>query len=206
MEKEVTVNKVTAPLTHFLVEPFVKHTTEYYVSIVAERETTRIVFSPFGGIHVEENWEKTKEVEVDVGENIDKVDLAAFRGVLEAEGEPADRIHVILEFIRTLFRLFEYLDFAMLEINPFVLNDAGQPVPLDLVAEVDDTAFFKNQVTLWRSLSPQFVKSHSFCLLSDTHRRSSGVISLSLCHSDVFFLQKSNLFKTLTQRQGLRSS
>lgn len=146
MEKEVTVNKVTAPLTHFLIEPFVKHTTEYYVSILAERETTRIVFSPFGGIHVEENWEKTKEIDVEVGENIDKVDMSLFQKVLEGEGESQDKIEIILEFIRTLFRLFEYLDFAMLEINPFVLNEAGQPVPLDLVAEVDDTAFFKNQV------------------------------------------------------------
>lgn len=54
-----------------------------------------------------------------------------------------------------MFDLFEDLDFVTLETNPFTLVkaaeseiehsvDGWQPVPLDLCAELDDTAFFKH--------------------------------------------------------------
>ena len=193
---------MTAPLTHFLIEPFVPHSNEYYISILAERECTRVVFSTSGGIHVEENWDSAKEIEVEVGDNIDKVDLGLFQKLLEGSGERDTNIPVVLEFIRTLFRLFEYLDFAMLEINPFVLNAAGQPVPLDLVAEVDDTAFFKNQVR------PLERHAHFSNLInfSTHHRRSNGAISLSLCPLAASSLRRSSLSRILTERRGRHSS
>merc|ERR1711974_131966 len=30
-------------------------------------------------------------------------------------------------------------------MNPFVINEDGSPVPLDMVSELDDTALFKNR-------------------------------------------------------------
>lgn len=39
--------------------------------------------------------------------------------------------------------LFEDLDFSFLEMNPFTLVD-GEPYPLDMRGELDDTAAFKN--------------------------------------------------------------
>ena len=183
MNKVIEVNGVSAPLTHFLVEPFVPHKEEYYISISVERDYTKILFSPFGGIHVEENWDKMVEVKVPTGDSIDEVhkkdffrkllrfsasisllflffssndslffvlrdifqtDLSAFEDNLSEAAKP--HANTITEFVRSLFRIFEYLDFTLLEINPFVLSDSNQPVPLDLVAEVDDTALFKNEV------------------------------------------------------------
>src|SRR3989338_1991972 len=46
--------------------------------------------------------------------------------------------------------MFMELDFAMIEINPFVFTTAADEpltelVPLDFVSELDDTAFFKNR-------------------------------------------------------------
>jgi succinyl-CoA synthetase beta subunit len=37
------------------------------------------------------------------------------------------------------------LDFSLLEMNPFCFNQDGIPVPLDVHAELDDTALFKNR-------------------------------------------------------------
>lgn len=47
-----------APITTFIVEPFVPHDDEYYLSIVSERLGSTISFSECGGIEIEENWDK----------------------------------------------------------------------------------------------------------------------------------------------------
>lgn len=46
------------PITTFIVEPFVPHDTEYYLSIVSNRLGFDISFSECGGIEIEENWDK----------------------------------------------------------------------------------------------------------------------------------------------------
>lgn len=38
------------------------------------------------------------------------------------------------------------LDFTLLEMNPFTLDAAGQPFPLDMRGELDDTAAFRRSV------------------------------------------------------------
>lgn len=47
-----------APITTFIVEPFVPHDQEFYLSIVSERLGCSISFSECGGIEIEENWDK----------------------------------------------------------------------------------------------------------------------------------------------------
>ena len=47
-----------APVTTFIVEPFVPHDQEFYLSIVSERLGCTISFSECGGIEIEENWDK----------------------------------------------------------------------------------------------------------------------------------------------------
>lgn len=46
------------PITTFIVEPFVPHKDEYYLSIVSDRLGVDISFSECGGIDIEENWDK----------------------------------------------------------------------------------------------------------------------------------------------------
>lgn len=41
-------------------------------------------------------------------------------------------------------KVFEDLDFTLMEMNPFTLDDQGNPFPLDMRGEVDDTAAFKS--------------------------------------------------------------
>ena len=40
--------------------------------------------------------------------------------------------------------MFQDLDFTLLEMNPFTLDSAGKPFPLDMRGELDDTAAFKS--------------------------------------------------------------
>lgn len=47
-----------APITTFIVEPFVPHDQEYYLSIVSDRLGSTISFSECGGIEIEDNWDK----------------------------------------------------------------------------------------------------------------------------------------------------
>lgn len=47
-----------APITAFIVEPFMPHDQEFYLSIVSERLGSTISFSESGGIEIEENWDK----------------------------------------------------------------------------------------------------------------------------------------------------
>ncbi|XP_066386008.1 ATP-citrate synthase alpha chain protein 3-like [Miscanthus floridulus] len=59
---EVEMGGCKAPITTFIVEPFVPHDQEYYLSIGSERLGSTISFSECGGIEIEENWDKVKTI------------------------------------------------------------------------------------------------------------------------------------------------
>jgi len=60
MNQQIEIKGVKGSLTHFLIEEYIPHQSEYYLSIASKREFTEIHFSLSGGIQVEENWEKMK--------------------------------------------------------------------------------------------------------------------------------------------------
>lgn len=55
---QVEMGGCKAPITTFIVEPFVPHELEFYLSVVSERLGSTISFSECGGIEIEENWDK----------------------------------------------------------------------------------------------------------------------------------------------------
>ena len=130
MSTEVQVNKTNGVLTHFLIEPFISHDKEYYIAIRTEENGDRIYFSQEGGIDIEENWEHVKEFFVPINKSIDEIELNNLN-------------EVIKKFIKVLYKFFVEYDFTYLEINPFAMV-RNEIVPLDFVARLDDTAFFKD--------------------------------------------------------------
>src|SRR3989338_2448300 len=52
--KERTIGKATDRLTHFMIEPYIPHTKEYYLSFTSERDGIAIFFSTqeIGRAHV----------------------------------------------------------------------------------------------------------------------------------------------------------
>ncbi|KAI5069615.1 hypothetical protein GOP47_0015916 [Adiantum capillus-veneris] len=136
--KEVAMEGTKAPITTFIVEPFVPHDEEYYFSITSERLGANICFSECGGIEIEENWDKLKEVFVSTGQLLNTELCAPLIATL-----PSEKRNRIESFIKGVLNVFEDLDFTFLEMNPFTLVN-GKPYPLDMRGELDDTAAFKN--------------------------------------------------------------
>jgi len=143
MGKTINVGGTAGILTHFLIEPYVAHETEYYIAIQTERERDMIHFSAEGGVEIEENWDKVSSIEVSVEDGIDEINVA---GKLP----DFDGRDVVAEFIEALYKLFCDLGFAFLEINPFTVKE-GQVIPLDMVAKLDDTSAFETG-NKWKDL------------------------------------------------------
>ncbi|MFW9947480.1 MAG: ATP citrate lyase citrate-binding domain-containing protein, partial [Candidatus Odinarchaeota archaeon] len=130
------IGNVRGELKRLLVEPFVPHEKEYYVSITSDRENDIIHFSFEGGIFIEENWDKVSHIPVPLGSDIASFDL---KSKLPNLGELED---VLIPFIKGLFQVYVDQDFTFLEINPFAITKDKKIVPLDVKARLDDTAAF----------------------------------------------------------------
>ena len=64
LDRVCEIGNVRGALKRLLVEPFIPHEKEYYVSITNERDGDVIHFSFEGGIFVEENWDKVIHIPV----------------------------------------------------------------------------------------------------------------------------------------------
>jgi ATP citrate (pro-S)-lyase len=140
MNKEAEVGKVKGLLTHFIVEPFIPHKEEYYLSMTPEREDDVINFSDAGGMDIEANWDRMLHMRVPMGE---EPGLAGLEKALKAL--PAEKRGKTARFILAAFRVYKDLDFTLLEFNPFTFDENGNPCPLDARGELDDTASFKDE-------------------------------------------------------------
>ncbi|VAI04629.1 unnamed protein product [Triticum turgidum subsp. durum] len=127
-----------APITTFIVEPFVPHDQEYYLSVVSERLGSTISFSECGGIEIEENWDKVKTVFLPTEKPMTPDACAPLIATLPLEH--AERLVISL---KECLLSSKDLDFSFIEMNPFTMVN-GEPYPLDMRGELDDTASFKN--------------------------------------------------------------
>ena len=140
MNKEVTIEKVTDNLTHFLIEPFVPHdkNKEYYVAVTSNREGDTIYFSAHGGVDIEEVWDAVITIQIPILSNIDNVKIKEKL----PRGIPDEEKNIVTQFIKGLFKFYADLGYAYFEINPVAVTKGGL-VPLDLVARLDDAAQFE---------------------------------------------------------------
>jgi ATP-citrate lyase beta-subunit len=139
MNKETKVGKVTDKLTHFLIEPYIPHNEEYYIAIKSNREGDTIYFSNHGGVDIESVWDTVAEIQINVNEDPDKINIESKL----PKDTPSSNKKMFAEFIKGLYKFYRELNYAYLEINPFVVS-GKEIVPLDLVARIDDTAHFEN--------------------------------------------------------------
>ncbi|KAG2430958.1 hypothetical protein HXX76_009925 [Chlamydomonas incerta] len=144
LNRTVTVNGCTGPITTFVIEPFVPHKDEYYLSITTNRNGWEVSFSEAGGIHIEENWDKLRTVVLDT------LDASPSGGLPEGAlaplitGLPLELRPTLERFIASAFAVFHDLDCSLLEMNPWTLDSSGQPFPLDMRVELDDTAKYRS--------------------------------------------------------------
>lgn len=67
----MTIDGVTDVLHTFLIEPWIAHTQEWYVSFETERDHDLICLSTQGGIAIEEHWDSVHTITVPVLEELD---------------------------------------------------------------------------------------------------------------------------------------
>ncbi len=129
-------------LTHFIVEPFTPHTQdeEYYISATCVGDDDVLYMSAEGGMEVEEGWdEKVTEVTFKITDTEEEIE-AKIKANIPADVAEKDK-EAFAKFAIGFFKAYRELNFAYLEINPFVLQ--GNKVELlDMVAKLDDTAGF----------------------------------------------------------------
>jgi ATP-citrate lyase beta-subunit len=136
MNQHVQLRDVEGTLSHFLVEPFVPHEEEHYLAIKSEREGDRVHLSRYGGIYIEENWDKVRDLLVPIGDDVEQTDIDSL-----LVDFPEEQHALVRGFVRAVFRFYADLGYTYLEMNPFVIvGDAA--VPLDAVARLDDTEQF----------------------------------------------------------------
>ena len=129
-------------LTHFIVEPFTPHeqAEEYYVSATCVGDNDVIYMSAEGGMEVEEGWdEKVTEVAFPITATEDEI-AEKIRANVPADVAEKDKEN-FAEFCIGFFKAYRELNFAYLEINPFVMQGTKIEL-LDMVAKLDDTAGF----------------------------------------------------------------
>jgi ATP-citrate lyase beta-subunit len=129
-------------LTHFIVEPFTPHdqSEEYYISATCVGDDDMLYMSAEGGMEVEEGWdEKVTEVAFKITDTEEEI-AERIRANVPADVKEEDKAN-FAEFAIGFFRAYRELNFAYLEINPFVMQ--GNKIELlDMVAKLDDTAGF----------------------------------------------------------------
>ncbi len=128
-------------LTQFIVEPFTPHAQEeeYYISATCVGDDDVLYMSAEGGMEVEENWDKVIEVAFPITATEEEIATKITANIPKdvAEKDKA----AFAQFAIGFFKAYRELNFAYLEINPFVMQ--GNKIELlDMVAKLDDTAGF----------------------------------------------------------------
>eukprot|EP01061_Rhynchopus_euleeides_P004780 TRINITY_DN139_c0_g1_i1.p1 TRINITY_DN139_c0_g1~~TRINITY_DN139_c0_g1_i1.p1 ORF type:complete len:1061 (+),score=536.48 TRINITY_DN139_c0_g1_i1:106-3288(+) len=139
MNKEVVADSVTAPLNHFLVEPFLPHTQdqEVYICIQSTRNGEEFMFCRDGGVDVGDVDAKAKRYTNVIGARPTEGQLS--EALLADVGEESRAS--LAKFLVNLFNLFTEYHFVYLEINPLVVM-GGACFPLDMAAKIDEAAHF----------------------------------------------------------------
>jgi succinyl-CoA synthetase beta subunit len=127
---------------NLLAEELLKIDREMYLAIRVNsaRKTIELVAHPNGGIDVEENAH-------DGFYTTNLSDPKSFSVVAESLAELydlPDKVNVIEELIKNLFRCFVENDALLLEVNPLVLTKQSQLVAADCKLELDSSAAFRH--------------------------------------------------------------
>lgn len=131
-----------------LIEEGLKIKKEFYLSLLVDRVTSRVVFmaSAAGGMDIEEV--AAHNPEAILKEYIDPlVGMQAFQGrkLAFGLGLPAELISNATKFFLALYQAFIDMDASLLEINPFLLTEDGQLYALDAKVNFDDNALFRHK-------------------------------------------------------------
>ncbi|MFA5906434.1 MAG: ADP-forming succinate--CoA ligase subunit beta [Desulfobacula sp.] len=121
---------------------------EYYLSLLVDRQTEKIVIvaSQAGGIDIENVAEKTPEKIIKVF--VDP--LLGIQGYQMREvgfrlGFPAPAMKQFYTLLFNLYKFFVEYDASLVEINPLILTSAGDVLALDAKVDFDSNALYRHK-------------------------------------------------------------
>ncbi|RZO85112.1 MAG: ADP-forming succinate--CoA ligase subunit beta [Oceanococcus sp.] len=121
---------------------------ELYLSMLVDRATERvaIIASPDGGMSIEEVAEETPERIKTVYIN----PAAGLQGYHAREvgfflGLDKGQIGEFFKILNGLYRIFMECDASLVEINPLIVTESGNLLPLDGKVNMDDNALFRQK-------------------------------------------------------------
>jgi succinyl-CoA synthetase beta subunit len=131
-----------------LIEEGLKIKHEFYLGIVLDRASSRLVFmaSSAGGMDIEEVAASTPEkiLKKDVDPCIGFQAFQA-REIAFGLGISADLVPKAAKFMLSLYRAAVELDTSLVEINPFLLTEDGEFYALDAKVTFDDNALYRHR-------------------------------------------------------------
>ncbi len=136
----ITINQTTWVLNTFLVEKFVPHIAEYYLSCTTNRDVDVIRFSLMGGIDIEDHRDGMMTLSIGVNDTLSHEDIINTFALTDDN---------IIRFIIQFFSFFRQYGFVYLETNPFAVKEDGTIVCLDMVAKIDDCETFNQRHHRW---------------------------------------------------------
>ena len=154
---EVRVEKVSGVLDHFLIEPFYPHqqSDEAYICIQNKRTGDEVLFYHEGGVDVGDVDSKAVHYLVPLGSSLTEEQVLSTLLLQVAAAKRA----TLASFIVSLYRFYVQLHYSYLEINPLVVTDDLQVLPLDLAAKIDETAKFEAG-NYWSNNTPSHIHTH----------------------------------------------
>ena len=141
-QKNMDISWIQWDLDVFLVEDYIPHTAEYYISFSAERDHDIMNFSAEWWVEVEENWETVTSLNIEINKELEISDLENI-WITDTK---------IQQTILSLWKYYKTYWFVYLEVNPFCFHEnTGELVLLDMVAKIDDQEYFKQKEN-WKNL------------------------------------------------------
>lgn len=133
--KGVKVNKI-------LIDEYVSIEKEFYLSFIIDRSKNQVVFifSPLGGIDIEEVAEKQPDKISKLFFDYELFDFQIRDAILKVYNEKIDVVKQIENIALKLFNLFKENDCILAEINPLVLTKDGRVFALDSKIIIDDNS------------------------------------------------------------------
>ncbi|WP_280768996.1 ADP-forming succinate--CoA ligase subunit beta [Salipaludibacillus daqingensis] len=135
-------------VNRLLIEQGCDIKNEYYVGLVVDRATSRIVMmaSEEGGTEIEEVAEKTPE-------KIFKEVIDPVTGLMPYQARrlafniniPKEMLKEAVKFMMGLYKVFEAKDCSIAEINPLVTTGDGKVMALDAKFNFDSNALFRQK-------------------------------------------------------------
>jgi succinyl-CoA synthetase beta subunit len=130
-----------------LIEQLTNIQKEYYIGLVVDRATGRVVMmaSREGGMEIEEVAAKTPEKIFK--ETVDPVvGLLPYqaKSLAFAIGIPNELVNKAVKFMTALYSCFVDKDCSIAEINPLVVTGEGEVMALDAKLNFDDSALYRH--------------------------------------------------------------